>query len=264
MNLLINEPPLQVLPTLALKIGLNEAIVFQQIHYWTRVSKNKKDGHLWVYKTFKEWEKEFPFWSLRTIQRIIKNLEEKELIFSSKTHNRAAYDRTKWYRINYEKLKEVESDILSQCKVTECHNPTRQNDVIQDDNLSECITREYTENTTEIKKDADASIQEVVKIVVDYLNQKTGAKYRPQTAATQKLVKARLKEGFTVSDFQKVIDVKTKEWTNTKYAKHLTPNTLFGNKFEGYLQQSNFANKNQEKEEVKLPQNANKPFDFGE
>ena len=34
MSLLISEPPLQVLPSLAVKIGLNEAIVLQQIHYW--------------------------------------------------------------------------------------------------------------------------------------------------------------------------------------------------------------------------------------
>lgn len=264
MNLLINEPPLQVLPSLAEKIGLNEAIIVQQIHYWTRISKNIRDGETWVYKTFPEWKEEFPFWSEKTIKRSMKKLEDANLVISTSKYNKMGIDRTKWYRINYEELSNLpkgQNDPMDKDKMT---RPKGQNDPTDKDKMTRPITREYTENTTDIKKDADASIQEVVKIVVDYLNQKTGAKYRPQTNATIKLVKARLKEGFTINDFQKVIDVKTTDWTNTNYAKHLTPNTLFGNKFEGYLQQGNFAKKNQEKEEVKLPQNANKPFDFGE
>ncbi|WLF74824.1 hypothetical protein Q3V38_08385 [Limosilactobacillus fermentum] len=48
MSLLIEEPPLQVLPSLAKSIGLNEAIVLQQIHYWIRKSNNLKDGHKWI------------------------------------------------------------------------------------------------------------------------------------------------------------------------------------------------------------------------
>ncbi|UYB50206.1 hypothetical protein OCI51_26350 (plasmid) [Lysinibacillus capsici] len=77
MNLLINEPPLQVLPSLAIQIGLNEAIIIQQVHYWLLLSKNERDGFKWVYKKYEDWEEEFPFWSNSTIRRSIRNLEKK-------------------------------------------------------------------------------------------------------------------------------------------------------------------------------------------
>ena len=72
--------------------------------------------------------------------------------------------------------------------------------------------------------------------VVDYLNQKTSKNFKSNSQKTQKLIHARLKEGFSLEDFQKVIDVKTKEWKNDKVmCKYLRPETLFGTKFEGYL-----------------------------
>lgn len=72
--------------------------------------------------------------------------------------------------------------------------------------------------------------------VVDHLNQRAGTHYRATTANTHKLVKARLKEGFTVEDMKLVIDKKCADWLNNpEMAKFLRPDTLFGNKFEGYL-----------------------------
>lgn len=76
-NLLINEPPLQVLPSLALEIGLNEAIVLQQVHYWLHISRHKYKGKKWFYKTYDEWLDEFPFWSKNTVVRAINSLEKK-------------------------------------------------------------------------------------------------------------------------------------------------------------------------------------------
>ena len=72
--------------------------------------------------------------------------------------------------------------------------------------------------------------------VVEYLNQKTSKNFKSNSQKTQKLIHARLKEGFSLEDFQKVIDVKTKEWKNDKVmCKYLRPETLFGTKFESYL-----------------------------
>ena len=71
-----------------------------------------------------------------------------------------------------------------------------------------------------------------------YLNEMTGSHYKPGTRKTQDLIKARMNEGFTVDDFKTVIYKKTKEWKNDpKMVKFLRPETLFGNKFEGYLNQ---------------------------
>lgn len=77
---------------------------------------------------------------------------------------------------------------------------------------------------------------DTVEEVVDHLNQRAGTHYKATTANTRKLIKARLKEGFTVDEIKLVIDKKCADWINNpKMAEFLRPDTLFGNKFEGYL-----------------------------
>lgn len=72
--------------------------------------------------------------------------------------------------------------------------------------------------------------------VINHLNQRAGTHYKATTANTRKLVKARLKEGFTIEDMKLVIDKKCADWLNNpEMVKFLRPDTLFGNKFEGYL-----------------------------
>ena len=77
----------------------------------------------------------------------------------------------------------------------------------------------------------------VYKHIVEYLNSRAGTSYKPTTGKTQTCIRARLNEGFTEDDFKRVIDIKTAEWLDTDMAKFLRPETLFGNKFEGYLNQ---------------------------
>lgn len=88
--------------------------------------------------------------------------------------------------------------------------------------------------------------------VIDHLNQRAGTHYRATTANTRKLIKARLKEGFTVDEFKMVIDKKCAEWLNNRdMVQYLRPETLFGTKFEGYLnanarpQSNRYDNSNQ-------------------
>ena len=75
-KLLLNESPLIILPSLASKIGLNEAIFTQQLYYWLEKSSTYFDEKKWVYKTVEEWEEEFPFWSNSTIKRVIGSLKK--------------------------------------------------------------------------------------------------------------------------------------------------------------------------------------------
>lgn len=81
------------------------------------------------------------------------------------------------------------------------------------------------------------------KKIIDYLNNKAEKKYRHTTKKTKELIKARYNEGFELEDFKHVIDIKTKEWKNTNMDTYLRPETLFGTKFEGYLNQKEVANK---------------------
>lgn len=105
-NLLIDEYPLIIIPSLAKKIGLNEAILLQQIHFWIGKKKHYKDGHYWVYNTYDEWLNQFPFWSKSTIRRAINSLEKKELLITG-NYNKLQIDNTKWYTINYDTLNQV-------------------------------------------------------------------------------------------------------------------------------------------------------------
>ena len=71
--------------------------------------------------------------------------------------------------------------------------------------------------------------------IVDHLNMRLGTHYKPSSKKTQELIKARLNEGFTTEDFKTVIDKKCVEWMGTDMQKYLRPETLFGTKFESYL-----------------------------
>ena len=86
------------------------------------------------------------------------------------------------------------------------------------------------------KKEKDNNIY---SLVIDYLNKKANTNYKPTTKNTQSFINARVKEGYTVEDFKKVIDSKSKEWLNTDFEKYLRPATLFGTKFENYLNEAN-------------------------
>jgi hypothetical protein len=103
-RLLINEQPLQVLPSLAVAVGLNRAIFLQQLHYWLLKSEHHYDGRAWVYNTYDAWLEQFPFWSLNTLTRIVRSLEDERLILTTREYNRFSLDHTKWYTIVYEEL----------------------------------------------------------------------------------------------------------------------------------------------------------------
>lgn len=86
-----------------------------------------------------------------------------------------------------------------------------------------------------------------IKYIVDYLNLKANTNYKYTTNKTKTLINARFNEGFTKEDFIKVIDNKTEEWLNDeKMCKFLRPETLFGTKFESYLNQKNTKEKQPE------------------
>ena len=106
-SLLVDEPPLQVLPTLAASLGLHEAIVLQQLHYWLqKPGAQKRESRSWVYHSYTEWQQQFPFWSLATIKRIFYYLERQGIVVS-KHFEKQAWDRRKWYTVDYRRLSQL-------------------------------------------------------------------------------------------------------------------------------------------------------------
>lgn len=137
-SLLLDNYPLIVLPELACAVGLNEAIILQQIHYWIEHNRKNKhnfhDGRYWVYNSYSEWQKQFPWWTVITIKRTIGSLEKMGLLVSG-NFNASKMDRTKWYSINYEKLKSL--------------FPSYQNDTME----SIVLTQPIPETTKTYKED---------------------------------------------------------------------------------------------------------------
>lgn len=162
-KLLLDDEPLVILPKLAAAIGLNEAIILQQLHYWLEKSKNVRDGFRWVYNTYEEWQKQFPFWSESTIKRTIKKLEGQHLIIVGK-YNKLKIDNTKWYRIDYEVLQNIENNTTGQNDQTCDQNDqtTGQNDQTNRakwsggrGNMDRPLPEITTETTTDKNDDVD-------------------------------------------------------------------------------------------------------------
>lgn len=78
---------------------------------------------------------------------------------------------------------------------------------------------------------------DTIRQIVDFLNQTCNTKYKYSNKKIVSLINARLKDGFTIEDFKIVISKKAKDWLGTDYEKFLRPETLFGTKFESYLNQ---------------------------
>ena len=99
-------------------------------------------------------------------------------------------------------------------------------------------TQEVQTIKTDIRKtDIDNNKLSICKEVISYLNLKTKKNFKVDTASHQKFIKARLKEGYVLEDFKKVVDVMVAKWKGTEYEQYLQPQTLFGNKMDNYLNQ---------------------------
>lgn len=94
-------------------------------------------------------------------------------------------------------------------------------------------------NNTEYNKKELSNKENIKEIeeVINHLNEKAGTKYKTSSKSTTKHIKARINDGYTLEDFKTVIDKKCSEWLNTDMEKYLCPDTLFGSKFEKYLNQ---------------------------
>ena len=96
-----------------------------------------------------------------------------------------------------------------------------------------------TKNTNDLK-----SIKDKLQFILNYLNIRANVNYRITNRKTVALITARLREGFTPEDFKVVIDKKVSEWSGTTFEQYLNPFTLFGDKFELYLNQKVASKKN--------------------
>lgn len=104
------------------------------------------------------------------------------------------------------------------------------------DNKTLLVAPENTEQPNEQENEEKFPLTEFVATCINYLNNKANTHYKPTTPKTVRLIQSRLNEGFAPTDFQRVIDIKCKKWLGDKQMQqYLRPETLFGTKFESYL-----------------------------
>ena len=213
--------------------GVDEAIMYTYFSYW--IAKNKAndkhfyDGYTWTYNSQKALTELFPFWNRAKIQRIIASLENQGLVIKG-NYNQLAYDRTTWYA-----LPKFEQSLV-QNQTVNCSNlnktPFKSEQPIP---INYQLTKQLTTDNKDIVEQS-STMSVPYKEIVDYLNQKTNKNFKYTSKATQRLINARFKEKFTVDDFKTVIDTKTSQWLkDKKMSAYLRPDTLFGTKFESYL-----------------------------
>ena len=161
-KLLINESPLQVQPSLAMAIGLNEAIFLQQLHYWLGASKYSRDGRVWVYNTYAEWILQLRYTSIATLKRTIKNLREHRLILVERFEQNKS-NQVNYYTIDYDTLAIIEENIsqaidsihkvkMSQSSSSNCTNGVAQNEPMDRVKMSQSLQENTQENTQESNK----------------------------------------------------------------------------------------------------------------
>lgn len=109
------------------------------------------------------------------------------------------------------------------------------------------LLKDSSTKETHIKK-----YKKDIEEIVNYLNEVVSANYKPNSKNTVKLITARLNEGYEINNFKTVINKKAKEWRGTQFEQYLTPQTLFGNKFEQYLNQKIIKPTGGTKEKTKL------------
>lgn len=215
--------------------GVNCAVILQNLAYWIRHNeaneRNYFDGNYWTYNSIKAFGELFPYISKRQISTALQKLIDEKIIITG-NYNKSAYDRTLWYA-----LTEKGKSILHFC--------TMENTEMENGNVKN------VEPIPNINTDLKTTDVKPYKNIIDYLNEKAGTNFRASSKDTQKHINARLSESYTVDDFKAVIDKKCAEWIGTEYEQYLRPSTLFGTKFENYLNAK--STKQQPKSKPKKP-----------
>jgi len=132
---------------LACALGINEALIISQLHYWLKHARRKHQGKMWVYNTLDQWHSLLPFLSKMTIRRAIGRLEEAGIILSKELGKKR--DRTKYYTLDYDKLDAIWS---------KCTDEPVQNEQLQVFKMNSSLHNNTHENTAE---DTDAKSEGV-------------------------------------------------------------------------------------------------------
>lgn len=231
--------------------SVEKAIIIDEVKHWCKVNErkgsNEYDGKHWTRLSSSDISEMLPYLKRDSIKRWLRELV-KEGILMYCIDNKHQYDKTKSYRVNIELYNKI---IIEACgvQVIQIDQGVGQNDQGVGQNDQTIPTPNPTPNSDDhsdecsdcsTSKGVDKKNEIPFEGIINYLNEQTGKKFRHSTKATQRHIRARWKEGFRLDDFKKVISCKVLAWgLNPKMKEYLRPETLFGTKFESYLNACN-------------------------
>lgn len=150
-----------------------------------------------------------------------------------------------WHKYNWTKSPKLRPAIMSSIENVKTPEFTDYLMQLIDGIDTVSIPYTYGSDTSVTVTDYEDTFISLFKQTIDYLNIKANTRYKYTSTKYKKALHARVEEGFTLEDFKEVIDKKCAEWIGTEWEKFLRPETLFGTKFEGYLNQKSVASKSQ-------------------
>lgn len=177
--LLFDEQPIVFDRTLAREIGDRHATVLQQVHYWIEVNRKKKnkevykDGYYWTYRSIKKWhEEEFDYLSFSTVRRTFDDLIGDGYLITGE-YNKFGADRTKWYRVNKDKISKLYEKITNEKHLSNMTNANAQNEQMEMSKMSSSemlkMSQPIQENNKRLNKENISSHQSNNNII--YVNQ---------------------------------------------------------------------------------------------
>lgn len=183
-----------------------------------------------------------------TIQKLLERFDNKYNIIKYSNSNKELYIRN-WYKYNWTKSDKLDKPLLNEIKkiktisfkqeLCELYNKRDTVSIPYGYPMDTSVSVSVNNNINNINNNNNININNNIpyKEIIDYLNEKANTRYRSTSDNTKKHIKARFNDGYTLDDFKKVIDIKTKEWLKSDMEKYLRPETLFGSKFENYVNQ---------------------------
>ena len=217
--------------SIAKELGINSAIILENMMFWLEKNKannsNYYEGKYWTFNSISAYGEIFDYLTERQIRYSLDKLEEKGIIETG-NFNKKGFDQTKWYTIadyGYSFIQNV------QHVYTKCINGF--------DNSVRPIPDINTDINTDTKDIVEQEEKDTIpyKEIIDYLNEKANRNFG-YIETYKRLIRARFNQGYTLENFKQVIDTKVNEWGNDdKMKTYLQPSTLFGTKFDQYLNQ---------------------------
>lgn len=158
MSMLFNFRPLVINPELATRIGLNEAIVLQQVNYWINDKEQGviHSGRRWVFNSYESWVKQFPFWSADTVKRAFTSLV-KQGCLDVEQLNKSQHDRTNYYTINHDCELLNDAEQVPSSNGASCPDRQVQDAPMDEGKNARSLMVITTKTTTEIKNTLGAS-----------------------------------------------------------------------------------------------------------